>query len=239
MNRRALLAGFFGASAPAGAQSPAQDTATLYIPKAHRVEDLVLLQDLMDDFSFADVITASPSLHITHIPVLLDRTVTPYGQIFGHVSRNNAQARAIQSGQPATIVFRGPHAYISPSWYARAEAVPTWNFAAVHATGRLKPINEKDAVHERLAKLIRKFENRYGAGSYSFEKLPDSYVYPMLEGIQAFDFDVESLEGKFKLGQERGSADRSGILEHLKSARTEPSIHDFTAAFYERLNKAG
>ena len=237
MKRRDLLAGIL--AAPAAAEVEQQEAASLYIPKAQRVDDLGLLHDFMDEFAFVDLVTAEPALRITHIPVLLNRTGGAYGTIFGHISRNNPQTQAIESGKSAVIVFRGPHAYISPTWYNKAESVPTWNFAVVHATGTLKPITDKTAVHDLLAQLIKKFEGRYGGTTYDFANLPDSYIYGMIGGIIGFELRVESLEGKFKLGQERNDADKAGILQHLESAAHERSMHDFTASFYARLKKAG
>ncbi len=235
MKRRELLAGIALAAKVTGAQQTGH--GSLYIPAPHRVEDRTLLHDFMDEYAFVELVTSTPSLRITHIPVLLDRNASANGTILGHISRNNPQSAAFDGRQSAVIVFRGPHAYISPSWYAKTEAVPTWNFAAVHATGTPKPIVEKKAVRELLARLIQKFENRYSGSAYDFAKLPDSYVYGMIEGIAAFEMPIDSLEGKFKLGQERSEADKAGILEHLGSAKPDRSMHDLTAGFYGRAKK--
>ena len=109
--------------------------------------------------------------------------------------------------------------------------VPTWNFAVVHASGKLKPIDDKKELHDLLAKLIHKFEGPQNS-AYDFAKLPDSYTYSLMEGIIGFEMEIEVLEGKFKLGQERTSADKQGVLKGLQSAKPERSIYDFTAAFY-------
>jgi len=187
----------------------------------------------MDEFAFVDLITTSPALRITHIPVLLDRAAGPYGAILGHVSRQNEQAKAFDGRQEAVIVFRGPHGYISPAWYHNRQAVPTWNFAVVHATGKLRAVTEPRALHAFLARLIDKFESYQGT-DYDFSKLPDGYVNGMLTGIVGFEMPIELLEGKFKLGQDRSEADRQGILSHLEKARGERSLYELTASFYRR-----
>jgi transcriptional regulator len=115
------------------------------------------------------------------------------------------------------IVFRGPHSYISPTWYNKPEAVPTWNFAVVHATGRPKPITDPKALHGLLAQLIAKFEGP--DSSYDFAKLPESYINGMIGGIIGFEMRIELLEGKFKLGQERSDADKQAILKNLQAAK--------------------
>jgi transcriptional regulator len=102
----------------------------------------------------------------------------------------------------------------------------------VHATGRPKAITEPKALHALLAQLIAKFE---GPGSaYNFGKLPDSYVNGLMGGIVGFEMQVELLEGKFKLGQERNDADKQAILKGLESARYARSMYEFTAEFYKR-----
>ena len=140
MNRRDLLSSFAITALTSVAQEPAEPpvAASLYIPQAHLVEDRKLLHDFMDDFAFVDLITHSPVLRITHLPVLLDRSAGQYGTIHGHISRQNPQAKAFDGNQQAVIVFRGPQGYISPTWYQTRQAVPTWNFAVAHATGRLR-----------------------------------------------------------------------------------------------------
>jgi transcriptional regulator len=235
MKRRDLLAGF----ALAGIELEAQTTAgvvaesSLYIPKPHLVEDRKFLHDFMDEFAFVDLVTAAPEIRITHIPSLLDRTTGKYGTIRGHISRQNPQSKTFDRHQGAVIAFRGPHSYISPTWYAKTEVVPTWNFAVVHASGKLRPIAEPKAIHDLLAQLIHKFENSQGS-AYDFARLPDSYTYPMIAQIIGFEMEIEVLEGKFKLGQERSEADKQGVLKGLQSARPARSIHDFTDSFYRR-----
>ena len=235
INRRTMLASLVAGSSSLLAQEPAAKIdPTLYIPKAHRVEDLKFLHDFMDEYAFVDLVTFSPTLRITHIPVILDRTAGRYGKVLGHVSRQNPQSEAFEGRQSATIVFRGPHGYISPTWYAKKDVVPTWNFAVVHATGRPSAITDKTALHKLLGRLIEKFES-YANSDYDFSKLPVSYVTPMLGGIVGFEMQIDALEGKFKLGQERSDADKEGILQHLRQpAGRERSLADFTASFYKR-----
>jgi transcriptional regulator len=230
MNRRDLFATF--AATALGMDAQEAPSPSLYIPKAHLVEDRKFLHDFIDEFSFAELITTSP-LRITHLPVLIERASGPYGTIHGHIALANDQATTFDGNQEAVIVFHGPQGYISPAWYKTEQAVPTWNFAVVHATGKLYPVTEPKALHAFLAKLIGKFESYQGT-KYDFSKLPETFVNPMLTRIIGFQMPVELLEGKFKLGQERPEADRQGILKNLEKARGERSLHDLTESFYRR-----
>jgi len=207
--------------------------ASLYIPKAHLVEDRKFLHDFMEEFAFVELITTSPSLRVTHIPVLLDRSAGKCGTIHGHISKQNEQTSAFDGKQEALIVFHGPHGYISPTWYETRQAVPTWNFAVVHATGKLTAVTDPKSLRTFLGHLIQKFESYQGT-DYDLSKQPESYVTSMLSAIVGFEMEIERLEGKFKLGQERVAGDRAGILAHLRNQRGERSLHDLTESFYNR-----
>jgi transcriptional regulator len=220
------------------AQDPVPPDPSLYIPKAHLVDERKFLHDFMEEFPFVDLVTPLPTLRITHIPSLLDRTAGRYGTILGHISAQNPQRATFDGAHHTAIVFRGPHGYISPSWYAKQDVVPTWNFGVVHALGRPRAITDPAATRALLARLIKTFERTVGSSSYDFSKLPDSYVTGMMQGIAPFTMEVEALEGKFKLGQERSEGDRAGVLEHLRSTPyREPSLFDVTDAFYRNHPK--
>ncbi len=230
MNRRRLLAGLALAGFPARPQNP--ESETLYIPKPQLVEDRRFLQDFMDQFAFVDLVTAAPALRITHVPVWLDRSAGAYGTLHGHISRQNPQRAALEGRENGVIVFHGPDGYISPAWYATGGyAVPTWNFAVVHATGRLKPVEGRKDLNELLSRLIAKFE-AYEGTSYDFSKLDERYKYGLMNGIIGFELEIERLEGKFKLGQDRSPADRQSVVKNLKAAKAPPSLGEFTARFY-------
>lgn len=237
MDRRALLMGLLAGSGmlaqeSTSAQEPSTPDPSLYIPKAHLVEERKFLHDFMDEYAFVELVTPSPTLRITHIPSVLDRTKGRFGTIVGHISARNPQRATFDGAHPAVIVFRGPHSYISPTWYAKTDVVPTWNFAVVHASGRPKAITGKTETHALLARLIKKFEGALGS-SYDFSKLPESYVSQLMEGIAPFEMEIDALEGKFKLGQERSAEDKQGVLAHLhESAYRERSLYDVTQAFY-------
>ena len=235
MKRRDLLSGL----AMAGMEPEAQQHSpeSLYIPKPHLVEDRKLLHDFMDEFPFADLVTSSPALRITHIPVFLDRDLGRYGRIYGHISRQNPQGKAFDSRQSGVAVFHGPHSYISPNWFSKAGAGPTWNFAVVHATGNLNPITDKKALHDLLARLVGKFED-HEKSKYDFAKLPEADTYGRMDRLIGFEMEIELLEGKFKLGQQASAADQQRLLRNLQSASPGRSMYQFTADFYKRSKPA-
>ena len=244
MDRRALLLSLLTGPVLLGdvSESPAQSGApdpSVYIPKAHLVEDRAFLHAFMDEFSFVDLVTTTPTLRITHIPSVLDRARGRFGTIFGHISAQNDQKKAIVGGERAVVVFRGPQGYVSPGWLvtpAGRTGVPTWNFAVVHATGRMVPIDEPERKHALLATLIKKYETKIGGTDYDFSTLPMDDVLTRMKGIQPFELAIESLEGKFKLFQERPEPDRQAMLPKLEVYK-ERSLTAFTEYFYKAAPK--
>jgi transcriptional regulator len=245
IDRRAVLLGLFSAAAiAAGAERGAQEGGgppdpSLYIPKAHGVGELKFLHDFMEEYGFVMLVTATPTLRITHIPSVLDRTQGRFGTLRGHISAQNAQKAALDGTHQAVLVFRGPQGYISPTWYTtQTSVVPTWNFGVVHASGRPRPIADKAKAHDLLATLIARNEKRVGSTKYDFAAQPQDYVDRMMEGISPFEMEIEALEGKFKLGQERSEGDRNGVLAHLaRGEYKERSLYDLTQAFYKNPPK--
>lgn len=222
----------------------AQDAAalpdpSLYIPKAHVVEERQFLHDFMEEFSFVDLVTSAPTLRITHIPSVLDRAKGRLGTVLGHISAQNPQRATFDGAHTAVVVFRGPHGYISPSWYAnKSTVVPTWNFGVVHVSGRPKAIIDRARAYELLATLIKKNEHAVRSTTYDFASLPEEYVSRMMQGISPFEMEIEALEGKFKLGQERSEGDRQGVLAHMREGGyKERSLFEFTEAFYRAAPK--
>ena len=245
MDRRALLLSLLAGPVLLGDTDPAAQAQggapdpSVYIPKAHLVEDRAFLHAFMDEFSFVDLVTTTPTLRITHIPSVLDRAKGTYGTIFGHISQQNDQKTAIVGGARAVVVFRGPQGYVSPGWLvtpASRNGVPTWNFAVVHATGRMVPIDEPERKHALLATLIKKYETKIGGSDYDFAKLDMNDVLARMKGIQPFELEIEALEGKFKLFQERPEPDRQAMLPKLVTYQ-ERSLHDFTEYFYKTAPK--
>jgi transcriptional regulator len=235
MKRRDLFPALAGAMASAG--DAGTEMETLYIPDAHRVEDLKLLHETMDDYPFAVLVTTAPSLRITHIPVWLDRSSGKFGTLYGHVAKHNPQSGIFDGRNTAVIVFQGPHAYISPTWYENPKSVPTWNFSTVHASGKPQPLTDESQLHALLVTLIARSENKYSKSNYSLDELPKTYTSSLMQGIVGFRMPVEMLEGKFKLGQERSEKDKASIVTHLQATPGEQAVGEYTARIYERLRR--
>jgi transcriptional regulator len=209
---------------------------TIYIPQRQIETDRGVILDFIEEFSFAMLVTAKGGVRITNVPTLFDRSVEGWGTIWWHIAKSNHQNEAFDGSTECTVVFHGPHGYISPNWYNVKNAVPTWNFAVVHATGKPQRLDDDEAFSRNLARLVAKNEGRYGGGTaWDYGKLPDSYLKGMRGGIVPYEMKIEQVEAKFKLGQERTPADRESVVKGLKANRKERNLAEFTEAYYARL----
>ncbi|HLZ61634.1 MAG TPA: FMN-binding negative transcriptional regulator [Ktedonosporobacter sp.] len=192
----------------------------MYRPKLFCEDDLPTLHALMQEHSFAALITQHPEtgLFATHMPFVLDSTRGPYGTLLAHMARANPHWRAFESEQEALIIFQGPHTYISPSWYAEKLNVPTWNYAVVHAYGRPRIIEDEAEIYKLLQTLTDKSEAQFEA-PWQMETLPDDFVYKKIPGVVAFEMEITRLEGKFKMSQNRPQGDQLRVTATLKESQ--------------------
>ena len=233
-NRRDFLLALSALGLGPAAEAAGPDT--IYIPDRQRETDRAVIQDFLAEYSFAMLVTTQGGLHITNVPTLFDRSGDGWGKLWWHMAKGNAQNQAFDGQAACTVVFHGPHSYISPNWYGGKTSVPTWNFAVVHASGTPKRIDDDAAFARSLERLVARNEGAYGGGgNWSYSQLPESQLKGMRQGIVAYEMVIERIEAKFKLGQERSPADRAGILNGLKTGRKERGIAEFTAGYYARL----
>jgi transcriptional regulator len=177
----------------------------MYLPQHFRQDDPALLLEVMQRYNFATLVsTVNDAPFATHLPVLarLDGDAI---HIEGHFARANPHWQALEAEPQALIIFHGPHTYISPTLYRDSNRVPTWNYIAVHARGLVRIRHEADAKLAMLDKLIEQQEPAY---QNQFEQIDDTLRTGLLNAIVAFDMQVQTLEGKFKLGQHRLAGDK-------------------------------
>ena len=175
---------------------------TLYVPPHFRVDDPQALFELIEGNAFGTLVSAGAAgLHVSHIPFLPERDPDGRVRLLGHVARANGQWEALEGALHLLAIFQGPHGYVSPGWYKNHPAVPTWNYAVVHAHGRAR-IMEEAELHELVIRLSATYEARQPK-PWRAADLPAAYVSTMLKAIVGFEIEVERLEGKFKLSQNR------------------------------------
>ena len=193
----------------------------MYTPKSFRVSDTTELHAYMRSFSFATLVTQGKGgMTATHLPILLDADVKPLGRLFGHMARANPQWRNIDG--EALVIFPGPHAYISASWYETPGTVPTWNYVAVHAYGKLRTIEDRDTMHNILKLTVSTYE-RAMPQPWTYDA-SDPVFDNMRQEIIGFEIEISRLEGKHKLNQNHPEARRQKVIKALEHQSDENSL---------------
>lgn len=189
----------------------------MYIPKSFAETDLPVLHQFMRDYNFATLITQQDGdLIASHLPFMLDSQRGEFGTLAAHLARANPQWKQLVEGQEALVIFQGPHAYISPSWYETHPSVPTWNYAVVHAYGVPRFIEDEGVLYGMLDSLVRNHESHRDP---SWEMhLPEDYLDKMMKSIVGFEITITRLEGKYKLSQNRSEVDQEQVITNLSGS---------------------
>lgn len=210
----------------------------MYIPKQFREDDRDTLFDLIEQYNFGVLVThRNGELHATHLPFYVDRAHGEHGTLIAHMARPNPQWHDFASDQEALVIFQGPHAYITPSWYESSPTnVPTWNMAVVHAYGIPKIIEDHDAMYSMLRQLVNYHEVPRET-PWPMESSED-YVHGRIAAIVGFEIPIVRLEAKFKLSQNRNETDQQHVIEGLSSTGN-PQDAEVSALMKLRRSKSG
>ncbi len=198
-----------------------RDTQPMYMPQHFSEHDRTKLYDFIEQNSFGLLVSqVEGQPFATHLPFLLDRHTGPHGTLIGHMARANLHWRDLGE-QTALAVFNGPHAYISPTWYESENVVPTWNYAAVHASGRVKLIED----HATLLQIVQRSVSVYEASLPRPWTLDTSgtFVERLLSQIVGFRIEIEKLEGKWKMSQNHPVERREKVIQALQEQGSENS----------------
>jgi len=196
----------------------------MYVP-THFAEDRKdVLHDAMRAARLATLVTlTADGLIASHVPMLLDADVGENGTLVGHLARANPQATAAPIGE-ALVIFTGPDAYITPSWYAtkreNGRVVPTWNYVAIHAYGTLELFDDAARLHALVSRLTDHKE-KPRAEPWAVTDAPERFIQGQLKGIVGFALPITRLQGKWKMSQNRPEADREGVVAGLAAQGEE------------------
>lgn len=183
----------------------------MYSPSYNQIESRAEVLEFMRANNFAVVVTATGGEpRASHLPVLVEERGEGW-LIIAHMAKSNPQWESFFDDE-VLVIFHGAHAYVSPRWYADKERVPTWNYAAVHAYGKVKAFHGADEKRAAVAKLVARHDPQWQP---EFENLSPSYMEGMLGGIVAFEIPVERIETRWKLSQNRGRREMELITAEL------------------------
>ncbi|MFJ3483962.1 FMN-binding negative transcriptional regulator [Pseudomonas sp. NPDC090202] len=196
----------------------------MYTPGYFKDDDLASLHRQIEGTRLATLVTFDESgLQASHIPLLLNTDEGPNGTLYGHLAKANPQWKALASGQ-ALLIFQGPDAYISPSFYAakaeHGKVVPTWNYLAVHVYGHAEVFTDAERLLAVVSGLTDKHEAAR-AEPWAVSDAPSDYIDAMLRAIVGFAIPIERIEGKRKLNQNRSAEDIAGVARGLAASQDQ------------------
>ncbi|AYC29003.1 FMN-binding negative transcriptional regulator [Paenisporosarcina cavernae] len=184
----------------------------MYIPKQFRVEDMEEVKRFLQEHAFATIVSSTSGRPVaTHLPL---QVAEKNGKLTltGHFAYGNKQWKAWSEEEEVLVIFQGPHAYVSSSWYDHVN-VPTWNYEAVHIYG-IAHFLSLDELKNDLAALLEKYEHGRES-AVVWNTLPEELLERELKGIKGFRIDVTKVEAAYKLSQNRHPSDYEAIQQHL------------------------
>ncbi|HEX4765959.1 MAG TPA: FMN-binding negative transcriptional regulator [Lichenihabitans sp.] len=191
----------------------------MYMPPAFREDRLEALHEVMRRNPLATLITAAAGLAANHVPMLIDPEggSKGLGVLRAHLARANAQTK-LAGEVDALVLFLEVDHYVTPSWYETkrqtGRVVPTWNYVAVHATGRLRVVDDPAWLRRQIEALTAEHEGRR-ATPWAVSDAPEDFVVAQMRAIVGIEIDILDLQGKWKLSQNRTEADRRGVADGL------------------------
>lgn len=198
----------------------------MYVPSHFEESRPEVMHELMRRHPLATLVTlGGDGLNANHIPFEIDPRPAPFGTLRAHVARSNPVWREQANEVESLVVFQGAHAYISPSWYATKQedprVVPTYNYMAVHAYGRLRVVEDPAWLRELLERLTDANEaNAHGAGStglWHVSDAPGSYIEKMMTAIVGIEIPLSRLVGKWKVSQNQPHVNRESVERALRA----------------------
>ncbi len=195
----------------------------MYIPQNFAENDLPTLHEFMQRHSFATLVTQHEGAPFaSHLPLLVNAGIGAHGALTGHMARNNPQWQDMAAGAEVLAIFHGPHAYVSGAWYEpNPMAAPTWNYMVAHAYGRARILPQEELV-EMLHRLVD--ENEKGSASPWKLELTQVMRERALPAIVGFEIELNRIEGKFKLGQNRSEQDRRNVIAELSRSESGKEV---------------
>jgi transcriptional regulator len=188
----------------------------VYLPPVFTETRREVLLEHIEQYDFGLLVSHGPAgLVASHVPFLIERDGDRL-YLQAHLARPNPQAADLAGGGEVLAIFHGPHAYVSPRWYATGPSVPTWNYVDVHAYGTVRLVEDEKWLRRFLIRLSGRHEAPNG-DAWRMQDLPEAYLQTMLNGIVGLEIAVTRLEGKYKLSQNRPAADRSGVVAALEA----------------------
>lgn len=191
----------------------------MYQPSAFREERLETLHELIRSHPLATLITAGADGLIANLVPFILADTGDKGMLRAHIAKANNQVAALDAGAETLVVFHGPEAYITPSWYPskkeHGRVVPTWNYAVVQVRGTPHVIDDPVWLRTQIGALTSAQENQRSE-PWKVTDAPEAFIEGQLRAIIGIEIPILTIEGKWKVSQNRSAADREGVYLGLQ-----------------------
>jgi transcriptional regulator len=195
----------------------------MYIPSAFEVTDPGKIAEIISENSFGALVAKDgAALFASHLPFLYKPAQGPKGKLISHMAKANRHWQLFNAPEPALVIFNGPHAYMSPSWYVAEVAVPTWNYATIHVHGIPRIMQTEAELEVVLNETIEKHES--GLPHPWTPNLPDDLKAKLHQAIVGFEIEITRIEAKFKFGQNRSREDQEKMIRALQNSGDAESV---------------
>lgn len=196
----------------------------MYCPAHFEETRPAVLRELMARHPLATLVrTTAQGLVADHIPLLHQDDASPWGRLIGHVARANPLWRT-PGEEEVLLVFQGPDSYVSPNWYAsKAETgkvVPTWNYAVVHAYGRLTPVEDAGRIRTILTMLTDTHEAAQ-PHPWRVADAPAEYTERLIANVVGLEIVISRMSGKWKVSQNHPDVNRQGVVQGLRDVGSD------------------
>jgi len=191
----------------------------MYQPSAFREERLETLHELIRAHPLATLITAGPGGLIANFVPFILADMGDKGTLRAHIAKANDQVNALAVGAETLVVFHGPEAYITPSWYVskkeHGRVVPTWNYAVIQVRGTPRVLDDPAWLRTQIGALTAAQESQRPE-PWNVTDAPEPFIDGQMRAIIGVEIPILTIEGKWKVSQNRSAADRQGVYEGLK-----------------------
>ncbi|ODQ64450.1 FMN-binding negative transcriptional regulator [Nadsonia fulvescens var. elongata DSM 6958] len=192
----------------------------MHIPPQYRQANLDAQHDLIRTHSFGHMICNGPDgIESNSIPFILDSESSEFGTLRGHLGRANPQADYLSSTDECLVIFQGPHAYVTPTWYTSkkesGKAVPTWDHITVHVYGKPKIINDREWLFKSIDELSTEME-KGRPEPWKLSDAPESYLNIMVKSIIGIEIEITRIQAQWKLSQNLTTEDMTTVVSEFK-----------------------
>lgn len=192
----------------------------MYRPPAFREDRVEILHDAIRAHPLATLVTCGASGLIANVVPFGLRTRGETGVLRAHLAKANGQVADLRAGAPTLVLFHGPQAYVSPSWYpAKREhgrVVPTWNYVIVQVRGAPRIVEDADWLRDQIADLTATHE-RGRAEPWRVADAPADFIAAQMKGIVGLEVAIDRIEGKWKVSQNQPAPNRHGVEQGLRA----------------------